>query len=340
MYERARATCQLFLNAASVSEIIFTKGTTESINLVASSLSELLLKPGDVILISEIEHHANIVPWQLAAKKTKAKIKVIPVKDNGELDQAVYQQILKDEPVKIVAVNHIANSLGTINPVKEMIAAAHQAGAKILIDGAQSAPHMPVNVQDLDADFYVFSGHKVYGPTGIGVLYGKLDLLNAMPPYQGGGEMIDKVTFEETTYAEAPAKFEPGTPPIAEVIGLSSALHYINTIGLDKILAYENQLHKYMEAKASEIPELKIIGNAEHKTSIMSFTVDDLDPLDIITILNEHGIALRVGHHCAQPTMQRFNVTSTARASVSFYNTTAEVDKFIEALKSTIQMFK
>ncbi|MCH2228196.1 MAG: cysteine desulfurase [Candidatus Caenarcaniphilales bacterium] len=338
LFDEARHTVKEFINAGSDNEIIFTRGTTESINLVAQSFSEAFINEGDAILISAIEHHANIVPWQIQAEKIKAKLLVIPVLDSGELDLEEFHKLIKTPNLKILAVNHVANSLGTVNPVKEMIQAAHAEGVKVLLDGAQSAPHMKVDIQDLDADFFTFSGHKVFGPTGIGVLYGKAELLKAMPPYQSGGEMIEKVTFEKTTYAEAPHKFEPGTPAIAEAIGLAESIRYIEKIGLDKIETYEQELLKYATAKISEIPNIKIIGEAKNKASLVSFTSDIAEAFDIGTLINEYGVAIRVGHHCAQPVMQRFNVSSTARASFAFYNTKEDIDAFIEALKKVLEM--
>lgn len=338
LFDEARHTVKEFINAGEDNEIIFTRGTTESINLVAQCFSEAFINEGDSILISAIEHHANIVPWQIQAEKRKANLLIIPVLDNGELDLEEFNKLVKTPNLKILAVNHVANSLGTVNPVKEMIQAAHTEGVKVLIDGAQSAPHMKVDIQDLDADFFTFSGHKVFGPTGIGVLYAKAELLKAMPPYQSGGEMIEKVTFEKTTYAEAPHKFEPGTPAIVEAIGIAESIKYIEKIGLDKIEAYEQELLKYATAKISEIPSIKIIGEAKNKASLISFISDIAEAFDIGTLINEYGVAIRVGHHCAQPVMQRFNLSSTARASFAFYNTREDIDAFIEALKKVIEM--
>lgn len=334
-YQEVRHKVQQLLNAKEVHEIIFTRGTTDAINLVAYAFGKAFIKPGDEIILSELEHHANIVPWQIMAEERGAIIKVIPIDANGELKLDVYEQLLTDK-TKLVAISHVSNSIGTINPVKLIIEKAHKKNAKVLVDGAQAVPHMKVDVQDLDADFYVFSGHKIYGPTGIGVLYGKEALLNQMPPYQGGGDMIDKVTFEKTTYNVLPTKFEAGTPLIAEVIGLGAAIDYINQIGLDKIHTHEQSLLEYATSKMKEIPNLKIIGNASQKAGIISFIVDKIHPLDIGTLLDLKGVAIRTGHHCAQPTMNCFGVSSTARISFGIYNTKEEIDKFIVYLKDVI----
>jgi cysteine desulfurase/selenocysteine lyase len=334
-YQEVRHKVQQLLNAKEVHEIIFTRGTTDAINLVAYAFGKAFIKPGDEIILSELEHHANIVPWQIMAEERGAIIKVIPIDANGELKLDVYEQLLTDK-TKLVAVSHVSNSIGTINPVKLIIEKAHKKNAKVLVDGAQAVPHMKVDVQDLDADFYVFSGHKIYGPTGIGVLYGKEALLNQMPPYQGGGDMIDKVTFEKTTYNVLPTKFEAGTPLIAEVIGLGAAIDYVNLIGLDKIHAHEQSLLEYATSKMKEIPNLKIIGNASQKAGIISFIVDKTHPLDIGTLLDLKGVAIRTGHHCAQPTMNCFGVSSTARVSFGIYNTKEEIDKFIVYLIDVI----
>ncbi|MDP1879944.1 MAG: cysteine desulfurase [Parachlamydiaceae bacterium] len=331
-YQAVRQHLRKFLNAAKEEEIIFTRGTTESINLVAYSFGKAFVHPGDEILISAMEHHSNIVPWQLMCEDRGAVLKVIPMNDSGELLIEEYEKLLNSK-TKLVAVTHLSNSLGTINPIKKMIQMAHHAGAKVLIDGAQSTPHMKIDVQDLDADFFVFSGHKLYGPTGIGVLYGKECLLNQMPPYQGGGDMIESVTFEKTTYQKLPLKFEAGTPMIAEVIGLGAAVQYIESIGLDHIGKHEQELLRYATERMQEIPGLKIIGNAQEKGSLISFTLEGVHPLDIGTFLDLQGIAIRTGHHCAQPVMQRFHVFATARASFAFYNTKEEVDIFVAALQ-------
>jgi cysteine desulfurase/selenocysteine lyase len=335
-FDEARERVAKFINAKSSSEIVFTRGSTESINLVACSFSSAFIKAGDCILISGLEHHANIVPWQLQAEKIGAKILVIPVLENGELDQEAFTKLIKTPRLKILALTHISNSLGTINPIKEMIQAAHAEGVKVLIDGAQSAGHFKVDMQDLDADFFVFSGHKIFGPTGVGILYGKYDLLETMPPYQGGGEMIEKVTFEKTTFTTPPHRFEAGTPAIAEVIGLASSINYLENIGLDLISDYENELLNYATARIREFKNINIIGNAKNKASLISFTSDIAEAFDIGTLINEYGVAIRVGHHCAQPVMQRFGLSSTARASFAFYNTKEDIDSFFTALEKVL----
>lgn len=338
-FDEARETVAKFINAKSSSEIVFTRGSTESINLVAYSFSSAFIEAGDSILISGLEHHANIVPWQLQAEKIGAKILVIPVLENGELDQEAFTKLIKTPRLKILALTHISNSIGTINPIKEMIKSAHAEGVKVLIDGAQSAGHFKVDMQDLDADFFVFSGHKIFGPTGVGVLYGKYDLLEIMPPYQGGGEMIEKVTFEKTTFTTPPHRFEAGTPAIAEVIGLASSINYLENIGLDLISDYENELLNYATARIKEFKNINIIGDAKNKASLISFTSDLAEAFDIGTLINEYGVAIRVGHHCAQPVMQRFGVSSTARASFAFYNTKEDIDSFFIALEKVLAIF-
>jgi len=338
-YEETRGQIKRFLNAAKNEEIIFTRGTTESINLVAYSFGKAFINKGDEILISEMEHHSNIVPWQLLCEDRGSILKVIPMNDQGELDLEAYANLLTPK-TKLVAVTHISNSLGTINPIKEMIAMAHASGAKFLVDGAQSAPHMKIDVTDLDTDFFVFSGHKIYGPTGIGVLYGKEELLNAMPPYQGGGDMIEKVTFQKTTYNTLPLKFEAGTPMIAEVLGLGSAISYIESIGLESICDYEQELLVYATEKIMEVKGINIIGRASQKSAILTFTVDGVHPLDLATMLDLQGIAVRTGHHCAQPVMQHFGITSASRASFSFYNSKEDIDIFISALQDSINLLK
>jgi cysteine desulfurase/selenocysteine lyase len=338
-YEGTRKQVAALLNAASDREIIYTSGTTQSINLVAYSWGGKFLKPGDEIILSQIEHHANIVPWQIVAERTGAVIKVIPVDESGTLDLGEYRKLLS-ERTRMVAVNHISNALGTINPVKEIIRLAHQAGALALIDGAQSIAHMPVDVRDLDADFYAFSGHKMFGPTGIGILYGKLALLESMPPYQGGGDMIMRVTFPKTTYQAPPYRFEAGTPPIAEVVGLGVAVAWLRKTGLDKIAAHEHALLEYGTAVLSEVPGLKLIGTAKDKGGILSFTLDGVHPHDIGTLLDEDGIAIRAGHHCAQPTMDRYGVPATARASLGPYNDYADLDALAKGLKRIGEMFR
>lgn len=336
-YQEARQKVQAFIHAEKPHEIIFTRGTTESINLVAYSFGKVFIKPGDEVIISEIEHHSNIVPWQILCEDRGALLRIIPANERGELDLEAYRKML-NEKTKIVAVTHVSNALGTLNPIKEIIAMAHQAGAKVLIDAAQSAPHMPLNVQDLDADFLVFSGHKIYGPTGIGILYGKEGLLDAMPPYQGGGDMIDTVTFPKTTYNVLPLKFEAGTPMFVEAIALGRAVDYVSTIGLEAIQAWEHDLLTYATEKMSAIPGLHIIGTAREKGAIISFVVQGTHQLDLGTLLDLQGVAVRTGHHCAQPAMRRFSVTGTARASFALYNTKEEIDRFILALKHCIEM--
>jgi len=337
-YQNARLKIMHFLNAAKPEEIIFTRGTTESINLVAYSFGKAFMHAGDEILISEIEHHSNIVPWQILCEDRGAILRVAPVNDKGEIILEEFTKLLS-EKTKLVAIGHVSNALGTIHPIKQIIELAHQAGAKVLIDGAQGAPHMPVDVQDLDVDFYVFSGHKVYGPTGIGILYGKEALLEKMPPYQGGGDMIDTVTFAKTVYNTLPLKFEAGTPMIAEVIGLGAAVDYITAIGLPAIQQWEHELLIYATHLCSQIPGLKIIGTAAEKGAIISFLIEGIHPLDIGTMLDLKGIAIRTGHHCAQPAMRRFGAPGTARASFALYNTKEEIDYFAEALRSITQLF-
>lgn len=335
-YEISRAFVQKHLNAAFLQEIIMTSGTTHGINIVANGMTKFV-KPGDEIMVSALEHHSNIVPWQMLCERTEAKLVVIPMNENGELIQEEYLKLLS-EKTKIVAVNHISNALGTINPVKEMIAAAHKVGAWVLIDGAQATPHLVPDVQDLDCDFYVFSGHKVCGPTGVGVLYGKTALLNALPPYQGGGEMIREVRFEKTTYADLPHKFEAGTPNIEGGIVLGTALEYMQNIGFEHIAAYEHELLQYGTSVLSEIEGLKIFGTATEKTSVISFNVGDIHPYDIGTIIDKLGIAVRTGHHCAQPIMDFFKIPGTLRASFSFYNTKEEIDALAQAVRKAQMM--
>jgi cysteine desulfurase/selenocysteine lyase len=337
-YEETRVKARHFLNSKTTEELIFVRGTTEGINLVASSWGGKNVKEGDEIVISAMEHHSNIVPWQMLCEAKGAKLRVIPMNDRGELILEEYQKLLNPR-TRMVAVTHVSNALGTINPVKEIIAMAHRAGAVTLIDGAQAAPHIHVDVQDLDADFYTMSGHKVVGPTGIGILYGKAALLNAMPPYQGGGDMIKVVTFEKTTYADLPYKFEAGTPNIAGGIGLGAAFDYVNRIGLDKIAAYEHELLLYGTEALSRIPGLRIIGTAREKAAVLSFVMEGIHPHDIGTVLDRQGIAVRTGHHCAQPVMDWFKVTATTRASLAFYNTAAEIDALVAGLGKVKEIF-
>lgn len=339
-YDAVRAKVQQFIKAEHLEEIVFTRGTTEGINLVARSLGKaLLLKHSDEILISETEHHSNIVPWQMLCEERGCTLKVIPVNDRGEIVMEEYEKMLLGN-VKLVSVAHIANATGVIHPIATMIQMAHGKGALFLVDAAQSVAHYPLDMQLWDADFLVFSGHKAFGPTGIGILYGKKELLNQMPPYQGGGDMVEEVTFAKTTFQPSPLRFEAGTPSIAEVMGLGAAIDYIKTLGIESIAAWEKQLLDYAIAKLREIPEVRIIGDAKEKSAIVSFVCEGLHPLDIGTLLDLRGIAVRTGHHCAQPTMKRFGVPSTVRASFAAYNTIEEVDVFIYALKEVILLLR
>jgi cysteine desulfurase/selenocysteine lyase len=336
--EASREKIRAFLNAAEVREIIFVRGATEGINLVAASWGRRNLKAGDEIILSQMEHHSNIVPWQLIAEQTGAAIKVVAVTDAGELDMESYASLLGAR-TRMVALTHVSNALGTVTPIAEIIRMAHEHGALALVDGCQAAPHMPVDVRALDADFYVFSGHKLYGPSGIGVLYGKAALLEAMPPYQGGGEMIDTVTFEKTTYADLPFKFEAGTPNIADAIALGAAVDYLNGLGFDSIAVHEDDLLAYATQELSRINSLRIIGTAAEKAAIVSFVLDDVHPHDVGTILDREGIAVRTGHHCAQPIMERYDVAATVRASFGLYNTRAEIDALVRALGRVQEIF-
>ncbi|HKB80693.1 MAG TPA: cysteine desulfurase [Thermoanaerobaculia bacterium] len=338
-YEASRTTVKRFLNARDEKEIVFTRGTTEGINLVAASWGRRHVKRDHEVLITAIEHHSNIVPWQLLCEETGAHLRVVPVNDAGEIVIEEFARLLGPR-TKIAAFGHASNALGTINPVKRMTAMAHAAGAVVLIDGAQGVPHLNVDVQDLDCEFYAFSGHKVYGPTGIGVLYGKREVLEEMPPYQGGGDMILSVTFEKTTYNALPYKFEAGTPNIAGAIGLGTALEYVEAIGLPNVAAHEHDLLRYATALLKEIPGLRIIGNAAEKASVISFTLDGVHPHDIGTVLDQQGIAIRTGHHCAQPLMMRFNVPATGRASFGLYNTREEAEALVAGLHRTIEVFR
>lgn len=336
-FEGSRTTCRDFVNASSEKEIIFTRGATEAINLVAGSWGRANISEGDEIIISWMEHHSNIVPWQMLCEQTGAVLKVIPINADGEIIMDEYRKLLGPR-TKLVAVVHISNALGTVNPVKEMAAMAHEHGAVILIDGAQSAPHTVIDVQDLDCDFYAISSHKLFGPTGVGVLYGKQSLLEAMPPYHGGGDMIKMVSFEKTLYADLPNKFEAGTPNIAGVIGLGAAIDYVSNIGLDAIASYEHELLEYATAMAEQVEGLRIIGTAKNKASILSFVMDKVHPHDLGTILDHEGIAIRTGHHCAMPVMDRYQVPATARASFAFYNTRQEIDVFINGLNAALKV--
>lgn len=336
-FEASRKAIADFLGAASTEEIIFTSGTTMGVNLVAQTYGRAFIKAGDEIIISGLEHHSNIVPWQMLCEEKGITLKVIPVLENGELDLEAYQNLLSST-TKLVSINHVSNSLGTINPVAEIIAKAHAVGAVTFIDGAQATSHLDIDVQALDADFYAFSAHKLYGPTGIGVLYGKKALLEAMPPYMGGGEMIKEVTFEKTTYNDLPYKFEAGTPNIADVVALKTALEYIANLGKHNIAAYENHLLAYATGKLTEIDGLRIVGQAREKISVISFVLDGIHHQDVGIILDQQGIAVRTGHHCTQPLMQRFGLLGTARASFAMYNTTEEIDKLVTGIRRVQRM--
>jgi cysteine desulfurase/selenocysteine lyase len=337
-YEGARETVKRFINAGESKECIFVRGATEGINLVMHGYGRKFISAGDEIIISAMEHHANIVPWQMLCEEKGAHLRVIPMNDAGELLLDEYEGLL-NERTRLVAVTHVSNALGTINPIKTMIESAHKYGVPVLIDGAQSAPHMIVDVQDLDCDFYAFSGHKMYAPTGSGVVYGKARWLEQMNPFQGGGDMIKSVTFEKTTFADLPNKFEAGTPAIASQIGLGAAIDYLNSIGRDQAGQYEHELLGYATERLSGIEGVRIIGTAREKASVLSFVIDEIHPHDIGTILDQEGIAVRAGHHCAQPVMQRFNVPATARASFAFYNTKAEVDVLASTIEKVIEIF-
>jgi len=337
-YEEAREQVRTFINAKSKSEVIYTGGTTDSINLVAYSYGRAFFNEGDEVILSELEHHANIVPWQLMRDMTGIKLRVIPITDQGELDMAVYGKLL-NERTKMVAVSHISNALGTVNPVEEIIEKAHQYDVPVLLDGAQAAPHIRVDVQQLNCDFYAFSSHKMCGPTGIGILYGKEKYLNQMPPFRGGGEMIDKVTFEETTYDELPHKFEAGTPPIVSGIGLGAAIKYLKEVGMENIAQREHELLEYATEKLLAIDGLKIYGESPNKAAVISFVLDGIHPHDTGTLLNEQGIAIRTGHHCAQTVMQRYDIPATARASIAFYNNEDDIDRLVHGIKEVKEIF-
>jgi len=336
-HEAARQSIAEFLGSDKREEIIFTRGTTEAINLVAFSFGEAFCKPGDEVIVSVMEHHSNIVPWQMLCERKGMKLRVVPMNEKGEMDIEAYASLLT-ERTKIVSVTHVSNVLGTINPVKEIIRLAHEKAIPVLLDGAQAVPHIKVNVADLDADFYVFSGHKIYGPTGIGVLYGKEKWLNAIPPYQGGGEMIATVSFEKTTYNDLPYKFEAGTPDYIGSTGLAEALRYLQEIGIDKIAAYEHELTAYATLRLGEIENMRIIGTAAEKSAVISFLVGEIHPYDIGMLLDKLGIAVRTGHHCAQPLIDSLGIPGTVRASFAFYNTKQEIDSFVDALKRVVAM--
>ncbi len=338
-YEQTRETVKNFIHAPSTEEIIFTRGVTESINLVAHSYAKAFLQKGDEIIISGLEHHSNIVPWQLACESTGAVLKIIPVTASGELDIDTFKNLISSK-TKLVAVNHASNSLGTINPIQEIIAIAHNAGAVVLIDGAQAGAHLPIDVQLLDCDFYCLSSHKMYGPTGVGILYGKRSLLEKMPPYHGGGEMIKEVTFEKTTYNDLPYKFEAGTPNIADVVAFNYAMDFITELGRENIAAYEHELLVYATERIGKLKGVTIYGTAKEKVSVVSFTVDGIHPFDIGQMLDARGIAVRTGHHCTQPLMDRFKIEGTVRASFAVYNTKREIDQLVEGLERIINFMK
>lgn len=338
LHEAARERVRAFLNARSTAEIIFTRGTTESLNLVASSFAEAFLHEGDEVILTVMEHHSDIVPWQLARERRGFTLRVVPMDDEGRLDLEAYAALL-NERTRLVCCCHVSNVLGTVNPVREMARMAHEAGAYFLVDGAQSVPHFPVDVQELDCDFLAFSAHKLYGPTGVGVLYGKEELLERMPPYQGGGEMIARVTFEKTTFERLPFKFEAGTPDYVGTHGLAAAIDYVAGIGLDRIAAYEDQLTRHAMARMREIEDMQFFGTVEGKTSVVSFNVGRIHPMDLGTLLDHLGFAIRTGHHCAQPLMARCGVEGMARVSFALYNTVEEIDRFVESLQRVVRMF-
>lgn len=338
LHEAARETVRKFINAPKVEEVIFTRGTTESLNLVVSSFGDRFLSEGDEVIVSVMEHHSNIVPWQLLAAKKGIAIKVIPMTDEGDVIMEEYEKLF-NEKTRIVSITQVSNVLGTINPVKEMIRIAHEHEVPVMVDGAQSTPHMKVDVQDLDCDFFAFSGHKIYGPTGIGVLYGKEKWLDEMPPYQGGGEMIESVSFEKTTFEKLPFKFEAGTPDYVATHGLATALNYVTELGLDNVFAHEQELTRYAMEQMKEIPGMRIFGTSQHKDAVISFLVGDIHHLDMGTLLDRLGIAVRTGHHCAEPLMHRLGISGTVRASFALYNTKEEVDALIAGIKRVSQMF-
>jgi cysteine desulfurase / selenocysteine lyase len=337
-YERARSTAQRFVNAAQASEIVFVRGATEAINLVAQTYGRKQVRAGDEVLITALEHHSNIVPWQILCEEKGAQLRVAPINDRGELLLDEFEALLTPK-TRIAALPHVSNALGTINPLGRMIEMAHRANVRVVVDGAQAAPHLPIDVQALGCDFYAFSGHKVYGPTGIGVLYGKAALLDAMPPYQGGGDMIRSVTFEKTIYNRPPYKFEAGTPNISGAVGLGTALQYVSEIGIERIAAHEHELLAYATAALAILADVRLIGTAREKASVISFTMNGVHPHDIGTILDREGIAVRTGHHCAQPLMHRFGIDATARASFAMYNTKQEVDALVEGIKKVRGVF-
>lgn len=336
-YEAVRRQVQRFINARSHREVVFTRGTTESINLVASSFGWKYLKPHDEVIVSGMEHHSNIVPWQLACERAGARLRVIPFSDEGVLDLKTYESLFTAR-TRIVACNHVSNTLGTINPVKEITAIAHSHGVPVLIDGAQAVAHMPVDVQDIGCDFYCFSGHKMYAPMGVGVMYGREEILNELPPYQGGGEMIQDVTFEKTTYNELPFKFEAGTPSVGDVLGLGAAIDFMQGVGLDKIASHEAELLDYATRKLTKIPGLRIYGTAPHKAGVISFLVGDCNSYDVGTLLDKVGVAVRTGHHCTQPIMDRYGITGTVRASFACYTTKKDIDALVDGLNRILPL--
>ena len=338
LHEAARETVRRFLNARSTNEIVFTRGTTERINLVATTFGDAFLNEGDEVIISEMEHHSNIVSWQLVQARKGIRLRVIPVTDNGELCLDEYERLFNEHTL-LVSITHVSNVLGTVNPVKDMIATAHSHGVPVLVDGAQSTPHFAVDVQELDCDFFAFSGHKIYGPTGVGVLYGKEEWLDKLPPYMGGGEMIKRVTFEKTTFNELPYKFEAGTPDYVATTGLARALDYVTALGMDNIYAHEQELTRYAMQKMADIEGMRFIGTPSHKDAVISFLVGDIHHLDMGTLLDRLGIAVRTGHHCAEPLMHRFGIEGTVRASLGLYNTLEEVDVLVEGIKRVSRMF-
>lgn len=338
LHEAARETVRKFINARSVSEIVFTRGTTEGLNLVAATFADEFLGEGDEVVVSTMEHHSNIVPWQLQAAKKHFKLRVIPMSDKGELLQDEYEKLF-NEHTKFVSITHVSNVLGTVNPVKQMIKTAHEHGVPVMVDGAQSAPHFKVDVQDMDCDFFAFSGHKMYGPTGVGVLYGKEAWLDKLPPYQGGGEMIEHVSFERTTFEKPPLKFEAGTPDYVATHGLATAINYINSLGIDNIEAHEQELTRYAMQRLGQISDMRIFGHAGHKDAVVSFLVGNIHHMDMGTLLDHLGIAVRTGHHCAQPLMDRLGVLGTVRASFALYNTKEEIDALAEGIERVAKMF-
>ena len=338
-FDAARERVARFLGASSPAEIVFTRGTTEAINLVAQSWARGVLKPGDEVLVTGMEHHSNLVPWQLVCQQTGARVRAVPITDAGELDLEAFDRLLGGR-TRLLAVGHVSNALGTVNPVRELTRRAHAQGALVLVDGAQSAPHLPIDVVELDCDFFACSGHKLYGPTGVGVLYGRAAVLAEMPPWQGGGDMIDQVTLEHSTWAAPPARFEAGTPPIAEVIGLAAALDYVESVGLDRIGAWESELLRLATTRIGELPGVRVVGTAPEKAAVLSFLLDGVHPHDLGTILDDEGVAVRAGHHCAQPVMARFGIPATVRASFAFYNTAEEIEALARGVARAGHVFR